>query len=78
MKTLSTSPQKLYYAKLDDIKLLSDVVCQLDYQKNQQPAESEAARNLTVLVNRAHDTLIRLLAEDAGLVYAAEDAEQPA
>lgn len=71
-------PYKRYIARLEDIKLLSDVVCQLDCQKNQQPAESEAVRNLTVLVNRAHDTLIRMLGDDAGLVYAAEDEEQAA
>lgn len=71
-------PYKRYIARLDDINLLSQVVNELDHQKNQQPAESEAVRNLTVLVNRAHDTLIRILGDDVGQIYAPDEPEQEA
>lgn len=69
---------KRYIARLDDIKLLADVVCQLDVQINHLPPDSEDAQYLTALVEHAHDTLIRILGQDAGQVYAADNAENAA
>jgi hypothetical protein len=66
---------KHYTVSIDDIKLLAYTTAQLDHVKGLLPESCAAVRESVVLVNRAHNTLERILGDDAALVYAPCDEE---
>lgn len=70
---------KTYAATLDDLRLMADMACQLDYVKNLLPPEcAPSFVECQRLQKAGHATVQRLLGADARAVYGDEPEEETA
>jgi hypothetical protein len=70
--------KKTYAIALDRVKLLADVIAQLDYIKNFLPSGCKALAESEYLVNQGHAVLTKLLGADECLVYSPIEEETTA
>jgi len=67
---------KTYSTDIHGVKLLSDIVTQLDHVKNLLPQDSVAMRESGALIDHGHDVIERMLGDDTVLIYGQPEPEQ--
>lgn len=68
-----------YPATLDDLHLMAELACQLDYVKNLLPPEcAPSFMECQRLQQAGHATVQRLLGTDASAIYGSDNPEEEA